>query len=111
VGKCKIAAYRLVTLDGVWFYQSKNISCPHCLRQALKDGQTLYYHDMLAAALVKPGHQTVVPLFPEFIRNEDGQEKQDCERNAAKRWLESNAQEYKWLNPVFLGDDLELIRE
>jgi len=99
-------AYRLVTFDGVWFYQSKNISCPHCLRQKMKDGQTLYYHDMVAAALVKPGHQTVVPLFPEFIRNEDGQEKQDCERNAAKRWLESNAQEYKWLNPIFLGDDL-----
>jgi len=99
-------AYRLVALDGVWFYQSKNISCPHCLRQTLKDDQTLYYHDMVAAALVKPGHQTVLPLSPEFIRNEDGQEKQDCERNAAKRWLESNAQEYKWLNPVFLGDDL-----
>jgi len=98
--------YRLVALDGVWFYQSKNINCPHCLRQNLKDGQTLYYHDMIAAALVKPGLETVLPLMPEFVRNEDGQEKQDCERNAAKRWLESNAEGYQWLNPVFLGDDL-----
>jgi hypothetical protein len=48
----------------------------------------------------------VLPLTPEFIRNEDGQEKQDCERNAVKRWLESNGESYRWLNPVFLGDDL-----
>jgi len=47
-----------------------------------------------------------LPLNPEFIRNEDGQEKQDCERNAAKRWLEGNAESYTWLNPVLLGDDL-----
>jgi len=98
--------YRLITLDGVWFYQSENIKCEHCLRQQLKDGQTLYYHDMIAAALVKPGLQTVLPLAPEFIRNEDGKEKQDCEREAAKRWLAGKAEGYRWLNPVFLGDDL-----
>ncbi|MDR0377133.1 MAG: hypothetical protein LBH70_04990, partial [Spirochaetaceae bacterium] len=98
--------YRLVTLDGVWFYQSKNIQCPHCLHQELSDGQTLYYHDMVAAALVKPGCETVLPLAPEFIRNEDGEGKQDCERNAAKRWVEGHAEEHAWLNPVYLGDDL-----
>jgi len=98
--------YHLVTLDGVWFYQSKNINCPHCLSYEMKNGETLYYHDMIAAALVKPKFQTVLPLAPEFIRNEDGQEKQDCERNAAKRWLAKYAEGYGWLNPVFLGDDL-----
>ena len=98
--------YHLITLDGVWFYQSENINCPHCLRKQMKDGGTLYYHDMIAAALVKPGFGTVLPLAPEFIRNEDGEEKQDCERKAAKRWLESKVEEYRWLNPVFLGDDL-----
>jgi hypothetical protein len=98
--------YRLIPLDGVWFYQSENVKCPHCLHQEMKNGQTLYYHDMIAAALVKPGFPTVLPLAPEFIRNEDGHEKQDCEREAAKRWLANYAEEYKWLNPVFLGDDL-----
>jgi hypothetical protein len=36
-------------------------------------------------ALVKPGSTVVLPLMPEYVRNEDGQEKQDCEQNAAKR--------------------------
>jgi hypothetical protein len=60
----------------------------------------------ICSIVVKHGQETVLPLTPEFIRNEDGQEKQDCERNAAKRWLERNAEHYRWLNPVFLGDDL-----
>jgi hypothetical protein len=42
----------------------------------------------------------------ELIRNEDGSEKQDCERNAAKRWLSKRAKEYQWLKPTLLGDDL-----
>ena len=37
--------------------------------------------------IVAPGHDQVLPLPPEFIAPQDGAEKQDCERNAAKRWL------------------------
>jgi hypothetical protein len=91
-----LGKYRLIALDGVWFYQSGNISCTHCLRHETKDGDALYYHDMAAAAVVKAKEETVLPLNPEFIRNGDGREKQDCERNAAKRQLESNAERYKW---------------
>ena len=101
-----LGKYHLIALDGVWYYQSTKIKCGHCLHHKKSDGETLYYHDMVAAVLVKGGEGTVLPLNPEFIRNEDGQEKQDCERNAAKRWLESNAERYKWLNPVLLGDDI-----
>jgi hypothetical protein len=101
-----LGKYHLIALDGVWFYQSTNINCPHCLHHKMSDGETLYYHDMVAAVLVKGKEETVLPLSPEFIRNEDGEGKQDCERKAAKRWLERNAECYKWLNPVYLGDDL-----
>jgi len=72
----------------------------------MNNGDELYYHDMAAAVMVKTKEETVLPLNPEFIRNEDGKEKQDCERNAAKRWLASNAERYKWLDPILLGDDL-----
>jgi hypothetical protein len=69
---------------------------------------------MIAAAIVRDGINTVLPLAPEFIRNGDGMEsggraeekKQDCERTAAKRFLEKHADEYNWLHPVYLGDDL-----
>ncbi|MDR0264467.1 MAG: ISNCY family transposase [Sphingobacterium sp.] len=101
-----LGKYHLVALDGVWFYQSTTINCIHCLHHKTKDGETLYYHDMVAAVLVKGKEGTVLPLNPEFIHNEDGSQKQDCERNAAKRWLESNSDSYKWLNPILLGDDL-----
>ncbi len=36
----------------------------------------------------------------------NGEEKQDCEINAGKRWLTKHAEEYKWLSPTLLGDDL-----
>ena len=98
--------HHLIALDGVWFYQSTNISCGHCLHHKMSDGEKLYYHDMVAAVLVKAKEETVLPLNPEFIRNEDGEKKQDCERNAGKRWLENNAQRYKWLNPIVAGDDV-----
>jgi hypothetical protein len=98
--------HHLIALDGVWFYQSGNVCCEHCLHHERRDGEELYYHNVIAAVLVKAGEDTVIPLNPEFIRNEDGQEKQDCERNAVKRWLETNSEGYKRLNPILLGDDL-----
>jgi hypothetical protein len=55
--------------------------------------------------LVSPGHSQVVPLRPAFIRPQDGQVKQDCEINAAKRWLAEHAAQYSNANDTLLGDD------
>src|ERR1035438_833503 len=41
-----------------------------------------------------------------FIAPQDGAEKQDCERTAAKRWLARHGAAVKHFRPVFLGDDL-----
>jgi hypothetical protein len=95
----------LIALDGVWYHSSENIHCKRCLHKT-KDGVTAYYHTMLAGTIVKPGETAVLPVMGEPIGNEDGEEKQDCERNAAKRWLGKHAQEYAWLKPTLLGDDL-----
>jgi len=75
----------LAVLDGTWTFASEKIHCEHCLRVTTKKGKTVYYHSMLGIAIVKPSSSVVLPLEPEFIRNEDGTEKQDCERAAAKR--------------------------
>jgi hypothetical protein len=100
----------LIALDGVWYFSSKEIHCEHCLSMEKKGrggkSETTYYHDMVAAAIVKPDSSVVLPLVPEFIRNEDGSEKQDCERNAAKRWFESQSGKYAGLEATILGDDL-----
>ena len=101
----------LIALDGVWYYLSENISCKHCLHKTTvnkktQEEVTTYYHTILAGTIVRPGKTEVLPVMGEMIRNEDGKEKQDCERNAAKRWLARYAQEYRWLNPTLLGDDL-----
>ena len=69
---------------------------------------------MTAAVIVSPECKVVLPLAPEMIRNEDKtaaeagyeKQKQDCERNAAKRLLEKHGEYYKELNATLLGDDL-----
>jgi len=61
---------------------------------------------MLAATVVAPGHAMALPLMPEFIARQDGAEKQDCERNAAKRWMSTHGERLKDLRPIYLGDDL-----
>jgi len=95
----------LLALDGVWYFSSERIHCAHCLRKT-KDGVTTYYHSMLAGTIVRPGNTAVLPVAPEMISNTDGAQKQDCERNAAKRWLSTHAGGYQWLSPTLLGDDL-----
>ena len=45
-------------------------------------------------------------LAPEYIEPQDGEEKQDCERNAAKRWLGKYGDEYGGKKSVIVADDL-----
>ena len=81
----------LITLDGSRFFSSELVNCEHCLTTT-KAGVTRYHHDILQAAIVRPGKPEVLPLAPEFIRNSDGRggkyHKQDCEINAGYRMLE-----------------------
>ena len=66
---------------------AQKLGCPHCLTRKRSNGKVELYHSMLAATVVAPGHAKIVPLMPEFIAPQDGAEKQDCERNAVKRWF------------------------
>jgi len=102
----RLGGRTLVALDGTEYFCSQKLGCPHCQTRKRSNGKTDFYHSMLAATLVAPGHNMVVPLMPEFIAKQDGAEKQDCERNAAKRWLAAHAARVKQLRPVYLGDDL-----
>jgi len=96
----------LIALDGSEHFCSRKLSCPHCSTRKRADGEMEYFHTFVGATLVAPGHKTVLPLPPEFVRPQDGATKQDCEPLAARRWLERVGAGYAWLRPVYLGDDL-----
>jgi hypothetical protein len=102
----RLDRHMLIALDGTEYHCSRKIHCQHCSTRVRSNGGTEYYHGMLAATLVAPGHDKVVPLEPEFIVPQDGAEKQDCENRAAKRWLAAHGPRYAALDPVYLGDDL-----
>ena len=102
----RLGVRTLVALDGTEYFCSQKLNCPQCLVRKRSDGKTESYHAMLAAMIVAPGHNMVLPLMPEFIAPQDGAEKQDCERNAAKRWLGAHGKRVKQLRPIYLGDAL-----
>ena len=99
---------RLLALDATWYFssQSQNIHCPNCSCLQHADGRTTHFHSAITPVIVSPGHSQVVPLRPEFITPQDGQVKQDCEINAAKRWLAAHAVRYATGNDTVWGDDL-----
>src|ERR1700676_1911846 len=102
----RLGGRTLIALDGTECFSSRKIHCPRCSTRKRSDGGTEYFHAFLGASIVAPGHQQVLPLPPEFIASQDGAEKQDCERNAAKRWLARHGPAVGHLPPGFLGDDL-----
>jgi hypothetical protein len=102
----RLGGHVLIALDGTEYFSSKKIHCHNCSTRQRGNGEKEYFHAMLGATLVAPGHDKVIPLEPEFIAPQDGAEKQDCENAAAKRWLAAHGAQYARLNPIYLGDDL-----
>jgi len=70
------------------------------------NGTVTYHHQMLGAALVCPGHKEVIPLMPEPILKQDGETKNDCERNALKRFLPKFRQDHPHLRVIATLDAL-----
>ena len=102
----RLDGHTLIALDGTEHHCSRKIHCARCSSRKRADGGTEYFHAFLGASIVAPGHTHVLPLPPAFIAPQDGAEKQDCERNAVKRWLARHGGSLAHLRPVFLGDDL-----
>lgn len=96
----------LLAVDGLTFFSSENISCPECLKRQDRNGTEHFYHSVITPVIVKPGQEQVLSLPPEFIVPQDGNEKQDCERVAIKRWLVQHEQHFTQHTMTYLGDDL-----
>ncbi len=96
----------LVSMDGTGYFTSKTIQCQNCLQRTSANDETLYYHPAITPVLVRPGRSQVICLAPEFIMPQDGHDKQDCERTAAKRWIKYQAGHFQPHTMTLLGDDL-----
>ena len=76
------------TIDGTQYHSSTSIHCDCCLSKTHRNGEITYSHTVLQGAIMHPDKKQVIPLMPEAIKNGDGSKKQDCEINAAKRFVQ-----------------------
>jgi hypothetical protein len=95
--------YRL-SLDGTGYFSSQKVHCASCLQKVHANGTITYYHQLLSAALVHPDKAEVLPLAPEPIIQQDGHTKNDCARNAARRFLARFRRAHPHL-PVIVVED------
>lgn len=96
----------ILSLDGTNHFSSEKRFSDSCLIKKMKNGKTTYYQQMLAASIVNPERKEVIPLCPEMIIKQDGNEKNDCERNATKRFLEKFRREHPHLKVIITEDAL-----
>src|SRR3989442_938509 len=96
----------LVALDGTGYFSSKTIHCASCLHKEHRNGSITYYHQMLGAAIIHPDCREVIPLMPEPMVKQDGTQKNDCERNAAKRFITKLRQDHPHLKVLIIEDAL-----
>lgn len=99
--------YYLVSIDGTGYFSSEKLFSPFCLtKKNSKTGKTTHHLQTLGAVIVHPQHREVIPLPPEPISNQDGQTKNDCERNACKRWLQKFRIDHPHLKVIIIEDGL-----
>jgi hypothetical protein len=101
-----IDGHYLLALDGTLYYSSQEVPCDSCLERHHRNGTVTYCHQMLGAVLLHPDRREVIPLMPEPIIKQDGTEKNDCERNAAKRFLSKLRQDHPPLKLIVTEDSL-----
>ncbi|HZC02427.1 MAG TPA: transposase, partial [Gammaproteobacteria bacterium] len=101
-----VQGHDLLALDGTGYFSSKAIACDSCLEKHHRNGTITYSHQMLGAALIHPDKREVIALMPEPIVKPDGTEKNDCERNAAKRFATKFRQDHPPLKVMVTEESL-----
>ena len=93
-------------IDGSQFFSSSDIHCDQCLVKEHRNGSKTYSHQVLQGGIMHPDCSEVIPFMPEQIINTDGTDKQDCEMNAAKRFLQKLRCDFPRLKLMIGGDAL-----
>lgn len=101
-----LGGQQLIGLDGVEYFSSKKLHCSECSSKTHKNGEVSHHHSAILPVIVAPEKEAVIALMPEFIRPQDGAEKQDSEIAAAKRWTRTHQTLFRPGTVTLLGDDL-----
>ena len=95
----------LLSMDGTGTFSSHSVHCANCCEKHHPDRSVEYCHRMMAAVVVHP-EPGGLPLAPEPIPNTDGVAGNDCEREAAKRFIADLRWEQPHLPLIVLEDGL-----
>ena len=95
----------LLSIDGTGHFCSSKICCKHCLERKV-GGAVQYHHQAVAAVLTHPETREVIPLAVEPIVKQDGESKNDCERNATSRLLRRVRKLHPKLKLIVVEDGL-----
>jgi hypothetical protein len=80
--------------------------CASCLHKVQRNGAITYSHQLLGAAILHPDCRAVIPLMPEPMIKQEGTEKHDWERHAAKRFMIKLRQDHPHLQFIVTEDSL-----
>lgn len=94
----------LMLMDGTEYFSSEKLHSPFCMEKINSSGTTIYYLQTLGAVLAHPDRKEVIPLMPEPISKQDGQTKNDCEMNAARRFISRFRKEHPHLKTIVVYD-------
>lgn len=99
--------YYLLALDGTGYFSSEKLHSESCLeKKSSKTGKITYHLQMLGGAIIHPDFKEVIPLAPEIISKQDGETKNDCERNASKRFCQKTHEDHPHMKFIVTEDAL-----
>jgi len=96
----------LVAIDATQYHTSETIKCSECLKQEKRNGKIEYSHKALQPIICHPDQKQILPMMPEPIKNTDGEKKQDCEINAAKRMIPKLRSQHPRMPFIWLADSI-----
>ncbi len=98
--------FHMVAIDGTGEYSFEYRHCEECLERKDKEGKKKwYYHYKVQASLITQTGMCL-PMCSEWVRNEEGYEKQDCELKAFSRLIKKVRELYSQLPICVLLDGL-----
>ena len=96
----------ILSLDGVEHFRSSRVHCAACLTSDAANTGPSYHHRMLCGSIVHPDQPTVFVAVAEPIVQQDGSQKNDCERTAARRVITTLSRVYPRHKFLVVADGL-----